>query len=198
MTAQNPARLCVSTRLLGDRRCHKPPARDRHHQQRGNARVTFDDMLRPSRISFGGTAAIVTSMALIAGLDAAHAARASMVSALLIAAVADNLTDSLSVHMYQESQRLEQREVFLGTLSNFGTRLVVCMSFVLIVLLSPKSLAAVGGLAWGMSLLIVLTCVLARHRRVAASSEVAKHLGVAVAIIFVSKLVGFWIAAHVI
>jgi hypothetical protein len=62
-------------------------------------------MIKTTRISFGGTAAIVTSMALIVGLDAANAGRAAMVSALLIAAVADNLTDSLSVHMYQESER---------------------------------------------------------------------------------------------
>ncbi len=155
-------------------------------------------MIKPSRISFGGTAAIVTSMALIAGLDAAKAGRAGMVSALLIAAVADNLTDSLSVHMYQESQRLEQKEVFLGTLTNFGTRLLVCLSFVLIVALFPARIAAVGGLFWGMALLLTLTLLLARYRRVSAVSEIVKHLGVAVGIIFVSKQVGQWIAAHVI
>src|SRR3974377_2372069 len=80
-------------------------------------------ILKPARISFGGTAAIVTSMALISGLSAPGESRASLIGALLIAAVADNLTDSLSVHMYQESERLEQREVFIGTLTNFGTRL---------------------------------------------------------------------------
>ena len=136
-------------------------------------------------------------MALIAGLDAAHAGKASVISALLIAAVADNLTDSLSVHMYQESERLEQTEVFIGTLSNFVTRLIVCMSFVVIVLVSPGHLAAVWGMAWGMSLLIVLTCLLARYRRVGALSEIGKHIAVAVAIILVSKNVGRWIATHV-
>lgn len=155
-------------------------------------------MIKPSRISFGGTAAIVTSMALIAGLDAARAGRAGMISALLIAAVADNLTDSLSVHMYQESQRLEQKEVFLGTLTNFGTRLLVCLSFVLIVAFFPARIAAAGGLFWGMALLLMLTFLLARYRQVSALSEIAKHLGVAVFIIFVSKQVGQWIALHVI
>ena len=155
-------------------------------------------MFKPSRISFGGTAAIVTSMALIAGLDAAKAGRVGMVSALLIAAVADNLTDSLSVHMYQESQRLEQQEVFLGTVTNFATRLLVCLSFVLIMLLFPPHVAAVGGLFWGLTLLLVMTLLLARYRQVSVASEIVKHLGVAVLIIFVSKQVGRWIAAHVI
>lgn len=154
-------------------------------------------MIQPSRISFGGTAAIVTSMALIAGLDAAHAGKASVVSALLIAAVADNLTDSLSVHMYQESERIEQKEVFLGTLSNFATRLIVCTSFVLIVLVLPERYAAIWGIAWGLSLLVVLTCILARYREVSALSEVGKHLAAAAAIILVSQNVGRWIANHV-
>jgi hypothetical protein len=163
-------------------------------------RVSYSDlqMIRPSRISFGGTAGIVTSMALIAGLDAARTSRASMVSALLIAAVADNLTDSLSVHMYQESERLEQKEAFIGTLSNFVTRLFLCLSFVLIVALLPGHMATMGGLAWGILLLVVLTCMLARYRGVSTISEVGKHLAVAFAIIIVSQRVGHWIAVHVI
>lgn len=137
-------------------------------------------------------------MALIAGLDAAQAGRAGVVSALLIAAVADNLTDSLSVHMYQESERLEQKDAFVGTLSNFGTRLIVCLSFVLIVAILPNHLAAFCGLLWGMSLLALLTCVLARYRQVSVVSEVTKHLSVALVIILVSRSVGRWIASHVI
>jgi hypothetical protein len=155
-------------------------------------------MIKPTRISFGGTAAIVTSMALITGLDAAKAGRATMVSALLIAAVADNLTDSLSVHMYQESERLEEREAFVGTLTNFATRFILCLSFVLIVMLFREHAAVAGGIVWGMSLLTVLTYILARHRKVSAMPEVGKHLAVAMVIIFVSKSIGHWVTAHVI
>jgi hypothetical protein len=154
-------------------------------------------MIRATRISFGGTAAIVTSMALIVGLDAANAGRAAMVSALLIAAVADNLTDSLSVHMYQESERLEEREAFIGTVSNFVTRLVVCLTFVLIVVLFRMHVAAIGGIVWGMLLLIVLNYILARHRNIGAMSELGKHLAVALVVIFVSKGIGHWITVHV-
>lgn len=154
-------------------------------------------MLKTTRISFGGTAAIVTSMALMAGLEAANAARATEVSALLIAAVADNLTDSLSVHMYQESEGLERREIFVGTLSNFATRLVVCLTFVLMAALLARHTAAVAGIVWGLSLLSALSYMLARQRQVSALSEVGKHLAVALVIIFVSKSIGQWISAYV-
>ncbi|HEV2401740.1 MAG TPA: hypothetical protein VGS27_32700 [Candidatus Sulfotelmatobacter sp.] len=154
-------------------------------------------MIRPSRISFGGTAAIATSMALIVGLEAADAGKAGVISALLIAAVADNLSDSLSVHMYQESERLDQKDAFLGTVANFVTRLLVCLSFVLIVATLPKHPAAIWGIVWGFLLLAGLSCVLARHRQVSPVSEVLKHLGVAAGIIVVSRAVGHWIAGHV-
>ena len=169
---------------------------DQHHPKPRARHARLSEMIKTTRISFGGTAAIVTSMALIVGLDAANAGRAAMVSALLIAAIADNLTDSLSVHMYQESERLEEREAFIGTLTNFATRLIVCLSFVLLVVLF-RAHAAAWGIVWGMLLLTVLNYVLARHRSVSAMSELGKHLAVALVIIFISKSIGLWITAHV-
>jgi hypothetical protein len=63
----------------------------------------------PRRYSFGSTAAIVTSMGIIAGLHAAPIPRVSVLTSLLVIALADNVSDSLSIHMYQESERLEER-----------------------------------------------------------------------------------------
>ena len=154
-------------------------------------------MVKPARISFGGTAAIVTSMALITGLAAANASKGSVVSALLIAAIADNLTDSLSVHVYQESEGLEQRDAFLGTLSNFLTRLVLCLTFAGVVTVFGVEAAAVWGVAWGMALLSALTYVVARRRAANAMIEIGKHLAVAVGVILASRTIGQWIAARV-
>ena len=150
-------------------------------------------MRRINRISFGGTAAIVTSMALIVGLDAVHATHKTIISALLIAALADNLTDSLSVHIYQESERLSQREAFIGTLTNFATRLALCLSFAAIIALLPDALAPGAALTWGTLLLAALSWVLARERQVRALPEVAKHLVVAALVILISRLIGGWI-----
>ena len=64
-------------------------------------------MLNPRIFSFGSTSAIVTSMGVIIGLGAATARTATIVSSLLIFAVADNISDSLSIHMYQEAEKLD-------------------------------------------------------------------------------------------
>ena len=146
-------------------------------------------MNKISRISFGSTAAIVTSMALITGLNAAGTAKSILISALLIAALADNLTDSLSIHIYQESARLDEREAFISTLSNFITRLLGSLSFVLIVVVFPPNVVVPGSVVWGMLLLGVLSYFLARERNVRILPEVIKHLVVAAVAIIISKII---------
>jgi len=150
-------------------------------------------MKKISRISYGSTAAIVTSMALITGLNAAATGKSILISALLITALADNLTDSLSIHIYQESERLDEREAFIGTLSNFMTRLLGSLSFILLVVVFPPNIVVLGSIIWGMLLLGALSCFLARERNVGIISEVIKHLVVAAAVLIMSKAIAYFL-----
>ena len=151
----------------------------------------------PSRYSYGTTAAVVTSVGLIVGFAAASVSKAVVVSGLLIIALADNVSDSLSIHVYQESENLEARAAFRATLTNFIARLVVALSFVGVVLALPIRVAQMAAIGWGIVLLAGLTYVLSRHRNVRASREILKHLIVAIVVIVVSRALGSWIAAHV-
>ena len=150
-------------------------------------------MFRTSRISYGGTAAIVTSTALISGLSAANATKPVIVSALLIAALADNLTDALSIHIFQESEQLDQKEAFTGTITNFLARLLLCISFVVLVGFFPLAHAGKVAIAWGMLLLAALTYLVARERKVNPPLEIVKHVVVASAVILASIAIGHWV-----
>jgi succinate dehydrogenase/fumarate reductase cytochrome b subunit len=150
--------------------------------------------IRPSWISFGGTAAIVTSMGLILGLDAAASSRQSITGVLLIVALADNLSDSLSVHVYQEAEQLESREAFRSTLANFVTRLLVALSFVVLVIALPRHALVAVTLAWGFFLLALLTFRIARARGARVGKEIAKHVVIAAIVIVTSRWLGTWIA----
>ena len=119
-----------------------------------HAAVTSKKM---NRISYGGTAAIVTSMALITGLNAAGTGKATLITALLIIALAGNITDSLSIPIYQKSERLEEREAFIGTLSSFTARLLASLSLVFLVVAFPPGVVIPGSIVWGNLLLGVLT-----------------------------------------
>jgi hypothetical protein len=150
-----------------------------------------------TQLSYGGTAAIVTSMGLIVGFHTAHASRATLIGSLLLVAVADNLADSLAIHAYQESENLAAKEAFQSTVTNFLARFLVAGSFVMLALALPLGRLTAAALAWGMALLGTLTYFVARDRRAAPFLEVGKHLGVAIVVIVVSRAIGTWILARV-
>ncbi len=153
--------------------------------------------MKIGNVSFGSTAAIVTSVALIFGLDAATATKSTIMSGLLIVALADNLTDALSMHIYQESERrLESREAFIATWSNFVTRLLLSLTFVLLVVLLPIASAVIASAAWGLALLTALTWALARERKVSFAVELGKHCALALAVILASRGIGALITAR--
>jgi hypothetical protein len=142
------------------------------------------------RLSFGGPAAIVTSMALIVGLGTATAGKAAIIGSLLVIGLADNLTDSLSVHIYQEAERMAHRQALRTTVANYIARMTVTASFVLLVLLLPMQTAAFAAMAWGVFLLSGLTYLLAKARQVSVTGEIVKHAGVALGVIVISKAIG--------
>lgn len=152
-------------------------------------------MIKTRKISYGGTAAVVTSMALINGLVAADATRPVIVSTLLIAALADNLTDTLSIHIYQESEQLNKKDALTGTVTNFLTRLLFGISFILLVGLFPLPYIGKAAIIWGMLLLAVLTYLVARERNVKPLPEVLIHLLAASVVITVSMMIGHYIGA---
>jgi vacuolar iron transporter family protein len=145
------------------------------------------------KLSFGGPAAIVTSMAIIVGLDSAVATKATVVTGLLIIGIGDNLTDSLCVHIYQESERTTERLAFGTTTANFLTRLVLTLSFVTLFLFLPTPISIYISIVWGFVLLAGLSYLLARARGASVISEIWKHSAVAIVVIFLSKILGVWI-----
>ena len=150
-------------------------------------------MFKTRRISYGGTAAVVTSTALISGLSAANATKPLIVSALLIAALADNLTDALSVHVFQESEQLAEKDAFAATATNFIARLFLCISFVPLVVFFPLAHATALAVIWAALILATLTYLVARERKLKPAPEVFKHLFVASTAIVASTLIGHWI-----
>ena len=150
--------------------------------------------LRLSTLSFGAVSAIVTSTGLIIGFGAAGISKSTILAGLFIVGLADNLTDSLSIHIYQESEKLEERAAFKATLGNFVTRLFISLSFVMWVLAFSNVNTVLASLAWGIALLTGLTWLVAKSRGANVTTEVLKHLAVATAVIAASQAIGMLIS----
>ncbi len=135
-------------------------------------------------------------MGIIVGFDAAMP-RGTVITSLLIIALADNISDSLSIHVYQESEKLGGKAAFRATLTNFGARLLVALSFVGLVALIPPRWSVLVSLTWGLLLLSALTFSVARARGLKPAPEILKHVAVAVLVIAVSRAAAAAISAWV-
>jgi hypothetical protein len=153
--------------------------------------------LRLPTVSFGATSAIVTSMGVIIGFGVAGISKSTIIAGLLIVGLADNVTDSLSIHIYQESERLEQHAAFRATIGNFATRLIVSLSFIVLVFSFSSTNMLLACLVWGVLLLASLTWLVAKNRNANVLTEVLKHLAVAAAVIAASLATGAFISTYV-
>lgn len=150
-------------------------------------------MVNINKFSMGATAAIITSMGLVAGLNQGDSAKTSVMTGLLIIAIADNISDSLGIHIYKESEGASKKDINSTTFGNFVVRLFLASTFVLIVLLFPSPTAFILSSIWGLVLLAALSYLIAKKRGKNSLREVVWHLVVAVIVIAGSKLLGNFI-----
>jgi VIT1/CCC1 family predicted Fe2+/Mn2+ transporter len=150
-----------------------------------------------SKYSMGATAAIITSMGLIAGLTQSDAMRQTTIAGLLIIAVADNISDSLGIHVYKESEGAKNREILSATFGNFFLRLVLVLSFILIVLLFSSLSALLVSSVWGLTLLVLLSYSIANVKKTTVHAEIIWHVVVALLVIVGSRLIGSFIIGHI-
>jgi VIT1/CCC1 family predicted Fe2+/Mn2+ transporter len=143
-----------------------------------------------NKFSIGATAAITTSMGLIAGLAQGDGAKTSIITGLLIVAIADNISDSLGIHIYKESEGASKHDINSFTYGNFIARLFIAFTFVLIVLLLSSRAAFIVSSIWGLVLLAVLSYLIAKGKGTNPFLEIAWHLAVALMVIVGSQLLG--------
>jgi VIT1/CCC1 family predicted Fe2+/Mn2+ transporter len=150
-------------------------------------------MTHLTRFSFGATSAIITCLAFIIGLSKSGNPKLSIIGSLLVIAIADNISDTLGIHIYQESDLKKSDVVRRNTFYNFLTRLFVILIFILLVLLLPVEYAIIFSIVWGLSLLTVLSYFIAKEQEINPYNAIFKHISIAVLVIIVSNFLSEWL-----
>jgi VIT1/CCC1 family predicted Fe2+/Mn2+ transporter len=147
-------------------------------------------MINIQKWSLGATAAIITSMGLIAGLNQGDNARAGIITGLLIVGLADNISDSFGFLIYKESEGASRHDLGSYTSVNFIVRLFLVLTFVLIVFLFSSNAALIVSSVWGLVLLAILSYLIAKSRKISSFRIVVWHLVIALMVVAGSKLLG--------
>ncbi len=146
-----------------------------------------------TKFSFGATSAIITNLGIIAGLDTLSDPKLSIIAGMLVVALADNIADSFGIHIYQESECIDSKEVWFSTLSNFFTRVFVSLTFIILVVVLPINLAVLYSTCWGLALLAIMSYSIAKNRKVNPYLEIFKHIIIAIFVIALSHFIGRYI-----
>lgn len=146
-------------------------------------------------LSFGLTTAVITSLGMIVGLNAATSSKLAVVAGIVIVAVADGLSDAMGIHLSEESEaKHSPREVWLST---FFTFLGVCgftLTFLVPILVFPFPQAIWISIVWGLGLLSLFSFYLAKSQNKNPLKVIFEHNLIAILIIIVTHWLGGLIA----
>jgi len=156
-------------------------------------------MANLSKYSFGATSAVTTSLAIIAGLGSTINPKISIVSTLLVLAIADNISDSLGIHVFQESQCKSPKDMKkVYTLTNFFARLSITLCFIFIILIFPIQNAIITAAILGLLIIAAMSYLIAKNQNTSPYKAILEHVGVAVVLMVISRFLVELITATVV
>ncbi|HDY66004.1 MAG TPA: hypothetical protein ENH84_07230 [Phycisphaerae bacterium] len=145
-------------------------------------------------ISFGMTSAVITTLGLMVGLNSGTDSKIAVLAGILTIALADAFSDALGIHVSEEAENVHTaKQIWGSTIATFLTKFLLAMTFVAPVLFLALSTAIVVSLIWGLSILVVLSYIIARSQSKPPWKIICEHLMIAIVVIVATHWVGVWI-----
>jgi VIT1/CCC1 family predicted Fe2+/Mn2+ transporter len=151
------------------------------------------DSLRTG-ISFGLTSAVITTLGLMVGLQSGTHSKIVVLAGIMTIAIADAFSDALGIHVSEEAENKHTtKQIWAATISTFLAKFLFAMTFVLPVILFTLSTAIVVSLIWGLSILSLLSYIIAKTQNEPPWKIVAEHLLISIIVIGLTHWVGDWL-----
>ena len=147
-------------------------------------------------LNFGLTSGVITTLGLMVGLHSGTHSRTVVISGILTIAIADAMSDALGMHIAEESKNHGVvSEIWESTVATFVAKFLIALTFVVPVLLLPLEAAITVSVGWGLTLLTVLSYLLARAQQIQAWKVIAEHVVIGVSVVVITYYVGDWISS---
>jgi vacuolar iron transporter family protein len=145
-------------------------------------------------ITFGLTSAVITTLGLMVGLHSGTHSKIVVLGGILTIAIADAFSDALGIHISEEAKNTNTfKQVWTATVATFLAKFLFALTFAVPILLLSISTAIVASIIWGMSILGVLSYVIAKSQGEAPWKIVGEHVLIAVLVIGMTHFVGDWV-----
>ena len=145
-------------------------------------------------ITFGLTSAVITTLGLMVGLHSGTHSKIVVLAGILTIAIADAFSDALGIHISEEADNTSTaQQVWGATVVTFLTKFSFALTFAVPVLFLSLSIAIIVSLLWGLSILTILSYIIARSQGKPAWKIVGEHLIIAGVVLAITHWVGDWI-----
>jgi vacuolar iron transporter family protein len=147
--------------------------------------------------AFGLTSGIITTLGMMVGLSSSTNSRLVVVGGILTIAIADAFSDSLGIHISEESEgKHSKKEIWTATLATFLSKLLFALTFLVPVILFRLDTAITVSIIWGLVCLAAISVWMARDQKEKPVTAVIEHLLIAMVVIVITHLVGDFIGKH--
>lgn len=150
----------------------------------------MNDSLRTG-ICFGLTSAVITTLGLMVGLHSGTGSKLVVLGGILTIAIADAFSDALGIHMSEEAENVHTtKQVWVSTLATFMAKLFFALTFIIPVIFLPLLTAVIISLVWGLSILTLLSYIIAKTQGKRPWKVISEHVLIAVVVIAITHVVG--------
>lgn len=147
---------------------------------------------------FGLTSGIITTLGVLVGLHASTHSAFIVMGGIILIAIADALSDSLSIHISEESEiKHSTKEIWETTIVTFFSKLLFALTFIIPILLFQLSTAIIISVIWGLSLISIFSFYIAKKQNVNPCKAVIEHLFIAILVIFITHFIGDWVSTFI-
>lgn len=141
--------------------------------------------------SFGLTSGIITTLGLIVGLNSSTHSTPVVIGGILVIAVADALSDSLGMHISEESENKHTtKEIWESTIATFLSKFVFALTFIFPFLLFSLNTAIIVSVVWGLSLIAIFSYYIVHQEKTKPYKVIIEHLVIAIIVIIATNYVG--------
>jgi len=145
--------------------------------------------------SFGLTSGIITTLGLMVGLHSGTHSKLVVLGGILTIAIADAFSDALGIHISEESENKHNtKEIWESTISTFFSKLLFALTFIIPVLLFELLTAILVSVAWGLTILAILSLNIAKEQKTKPWKVITEHLIIAFAVIVITHFVGDFVS----
>lgn len=146
-------------------------------------------------ITFGCTSAAITTLGLMVGLHSGTQSRIVVLGGILTIAIADAFSDALGIHVSEEAEDNHTvKQIWVATGATFLAKLLFAATFAVPILILPLSTAVVASIFWGLTILVVLSYLIAKSQGESSWKIIGEHLFIALVVIVISQWVGSFVS----